>query len=151
VDHIDLRACLGKPGDEPVFAETDERQKDGFRHLNPVEVPAPNPGIEKISLTLAAFPGVTIRHSIRASGAAGGSFAGARRRTRRRRHGRASNSVAETYGITAAVFTEINKYCSVIEQACCLYRWVHASRNCFFVVTDRGPNTILLREIISII
>lgn len=143
VAHIDLRAYVGKPKDEPVFAETAEQQKDGFRHLNPVELAAPNPGSEKISLTLAAFPGVTIRHSIRASGTVGGSvavLAGGRDDVETEE---LRIPVAETYGVpAAAAFAELDKYCSSGSSWHIICTDEYARRALAFAVTDRVLNTV---------
>jgi hypothetical protein len=143
VDHIDLRAYVDQPKDEPVFAETAEQQKDGYRHLNPVEVSAPKPGTEKISLTLAAFPGVTIRHSIRASGTVGGSLAvlaGGRDDVETEE---LRIPVAETYGVpAAAAFAELDKYCSSGSSKHIICTDEYARRALAFAVTDRVLNTV---------
>jgi hypothetical protein len=142
VGHIDLRSYVGKPKDEPVFAETTEQEKDGFRRLNPVELPAPNPGSEKISLTLAAFPGVTIRHSISASGTAGGSLAALAGGRDDVEIEELRIPVAETYGVpAAAAFAELDKYCSSDSKWHIICTDEYARRALAFAVTDRVLNT----------
>jgi hypothetical protein len=140
--HIDLRAHMRKPKDEPSFYETTEREKNGYRHLNPVET-SDGSG-EKISLTLAAFPGVTIRHSIRASAGVGGSLAGLTGNRDELDTEELRIPVAETYGApAAAAFAEMDKYCHPPDLALtCTDEY--ARRAIAFAVTDRVLDTIII-------
>jgi hypothetical protein len=107
---------MRKPTDEPIFYETTEREKDGYRRLNPVETS--DKSRDKISLTLAAFPGVTIRHSIRATAAVGSSLAGLTGNRDDLDTEELRIPVAETYGApAAAAVAEIDKYCHSADLA----------------------------------
>jgi hypothetical protein len=69
---IDLHDEVVEDARGPVFADTTElAEKLGFRVQPPAEVA---PFTNKISLSLAAFPGIVIRHKIKASGSAGFGF-----------------------------------------------------------------------------
>jgi hypothetical protein len=139
VGHIDLSTYMRRPKDEPVFADTTEQEKEGFRHLDPVARAATDRGIDKISLTLAAFPGVTIRHSIRASGGVGGSLAtlgGGRNETETEE---LQIPIAETYGVPSAqAFVELEKTCDTTWRTICTDSW--ARQALAFAVTDRVLN-----------
>lgn len=76
---IDLRNEVIGDARGPVFGDTTElAQGKGFRVQDPKEV---SPTTNQISLSLTAFPGVVIKHNIKASGASGfgfGAFTGER-------------------------------------------------------------------------
>jgi hypothetical protein len=76
VGHIDLRSDIvsAKKG-APLFANTPKMSSDEkYRALSRLEEIKTNDDADRISLTLAAFPGITITHTHKATGALGKIF-----------------------------------------------------------------------------
>ncbi|XSC43471.1 hypothetical protein ACF1BQ_036820 [Bradyrhizobium sp. RDT10] len=101
IGHIDMRGKLLADDGFPTFTETPE-PKDGskYRSLDRKEA-AKSAADGRISLSLAAFPGITITHTVGSEGAAGStlSWIGARRQDESTEEIRIP--VAETYGISS--------------------------------------------------
>jgi hypothetical protein len=123
IDHFDLREHIGKPKDAPSFDDTPGVTPDGYRHLNPVEktndnenvcpsTPAQNQERCRASITLAAFPGVTIRHSVRANAAVGGWLAALTGSRDDLETEELEIPIVETYGVPAlAAWSKLDEYC----------------------------------------
>jgi hypothetical protein len=102
IGHIDLRPQHERARNrQPVFADTASAEAGApFRRQDRLETEAVPDG--RIALTLAAFPGITIRHGERRSGSAAWPFA-AFGATREALHAEEIRiPVAETWGVPAA-------------------------------------------------
>jgi hypothetical protein len=145
--HVNLRQHASQPeanGEterEPVFAETMEVQKEGYRRQSPLQVDERDPKAAKISLTLVGFPGVNIRHAIGARGAVNGPIAALAGRRDEVEVEEIRIPVAETYGVPAiAAFTELTKYCANSETYLqCTDRYARNALS--FALTDRVLQT----------
>jgi hypothetical protein len=105
LDHLDLRTEIldGIRGRTAVFAETaDLKPGEKFRKQDTNEVSAAANTDPKISLTLAAFPGITITHSVRAASALTGGLAGFGAGRQDQETEEIRIPIAETYGAPAA-------------------------------------------------
>lgn len=106
LDHIDLRAEIldGIRNRTATFADTAAiKPEEKFRKQDANEIGVAANSDPKISLTLAAFPGITISHSVRAASALSGGFAGFGAARQDQENEVIRIPVAETYGAPAAV------------------------------------------------
>ncbi|MXP65985.1 hypothetical protein E0493_21800 [Roseomonas sp. M0104] len=115
--HIDLRDLMHAAQQrQPRFPDTAARAAgDEFRRQPLIEVPPEEGATDAIRLTLAAFPGITIRHSRRiASASAPGwlSFGAARDELEEEE---IRILLAETYGVSAAAAAgRLDEWCSAV-------------------------------------
>jgi hypothetical protein len=115
LDHIDLRAEIleGIRNRTATFADTAEIKPDEkFRKQDANEIGVPANSDSKISLTLSAFPGITISHSVRAASALSGGLAGFGAARQDQEIEVIRIPVAETYGApAAAAYDRLDQWC----------------------------------------
>jgi hypothetical protein len=114
IAHINLREEFRQADSrQPVFVETAElKAGDKFRRQERKEIEQATPD-DRIALTLAAFPGITITHTTRAAGSLTAKFVslGAGRDDQQLEQIRIRT--AETYGVrSAAAFARLDEWCS---------------------------------------
>lgn len=103
IDRLDLRDLIKNASKErPVFAETMQASKElPYRKQDRKEVPRPEQDDGLITLTLAAFPGITITHRAKASGSLGSVFGGLGAARDDQQLEEIRIPTAETYGVMA--------------------------------------------------
>jgi hypothetical protein len=114
IGYIDLRSEMKSARlRQPLFAETVERETGkSFRKLDPFEIKDP-PSDDRIAITLAAFPGITITHRTRGAASLGWSLGGLGAGREDQRVEEIRIPVAESYGVgSAAAFLRLDQWCS---------------------------------------
>ncbi|CAO3379569.1 hypothetical protein [Azospirillum argentinense] len=114
VAHLDLRdEVLREQKHRYQFSETSDAVGDGkLRRQNGSEIATPATG-DRVLLTIAAFPGVTVRRSSQATGSLGLSFAGFNAGREESTVEEIRIPVAETYGVSAAeAAVRLDQWCS---------------------------------------
>ena len=138
IGHINLRSELLLATEQPVFADTAELEKGApFRKQDRQERVRGTEPDARISLALAAFPGISIDHSLRAGAAAsagGGWFAAGRNQMD---HEQIRIKAAETYGIsTISAIMKFDDWCTD-EATGILCNDAMARRALAYAVNDR--------------
>jgi hypothetical protein len=111
IGYIDLRDEMVTANRRPVFDETSER-KSGYRRQSPLEVDVPAQQ-KRISLALAAFPGITITHKVKSAASFGWNFGGIGGDRDDQRVEEIRIPVAETYGVPISLaFFRLDQWCS---------------------------------------
>ena len=115
IAHIDLRAEIAADEKGPLFADTaDVKTGENFRRQSPSEIKRPEAA--GISLSIAAFPGITIKHTERGAGSAGTTFLGFGASREDEEEEEIRIPMAETYGApTVLAFVKLNEFCKAKE------------------------------------
>ncbi|WP_162801262.1 hypothetical protein [Azospirillum brasilense] len=114
VAHLSLRnELLREQNNRFQFSETSDVTNDGkIRRQTSAEIANAAPG-DRIQLTIAAFPGITIRRSNQATGSMDLSFAGLSAGREESMVEEVRIPVAETYGVpVAAAVVRLDQWCS---------------------------------------
>jgi len=143
LDHLDLRAEILDDirNRTAMFAETtDIKPGEKFRKQDANETGAAAIADPKISLTLAAFPGITISHSVRAASALSAGLAGFGAARQDQETEVIRIPVAETYGVTAAAaYGRLASWCTEPNTK---FRCTDAyARNLLAFAVDAGVQT----------
>lgn len=113
IAHIDLRSEIEAARDgQPVFPNTVDSKVDPNASQNLVELDDLSPS-NKISLTLAAYPGVTVYHRRRATTSLGWGFGALGLGRQDQQFEQISIPIAETYGApVGAAFNRLDMWCA---------------------------------------
>ncbi len=141
IGHLDLRSeIIGSARAMPVFAETVELDaKRKFRPQPRAEIAADSQNVDKITLSLTAFPGITLSHTDRSSASLGLRNVGSGASRDDQDFEEIRVPVAETYGVSAEdAYVKFLAWCRVPENAPrCGERYI---RNLLAFVID--PNVL---------
>lgn len=114
IGYVDLREAMQTANDgQPLFPDTtDYKTDDKFHQESLLEIDKPPPS-QKIALSLAAFPGVTITHKINATVSAGWGLGSLGLGRQNQQLEQIRIPIAETYGApVGAAFIRLDEWCA---------------------------------------